>query len=186
MNMNHCHFCGNNIPDNVDTCTQAGYACDGNKPFTPRTMNQIPNIEEVVEQFMMTWFRPAYFEALTPTNRQEQVIYDEAKLKWETCKQQLTETLHHQLQKAREEEREKIAEMLSKAGDNKISMLDDDNFTGTYWISLNDAYRLLTGRQVNHDWEQGKIEKNATVEMVIRKSINPDHSELDQDKTNGL
>lgn len=66
-------------------------------------MKQIPNIEEVVEQFMMTWFRPAYFEALTPTNRQEQVIYDEAKLKWETCKQQLTETLHQQLQKARED-----------------------------------------------------------------------------------
>ena len=26
---NNCHFCGNNIPPDSETCMQAGYACDG-------------------------------------------------------------------------------------------------------------------------------------------------------------
>lgn len=111
----------------------------------------------------------------------DQFLFDEKKVK--ELIQAERDRAEEELQKAREEEKERIAEMLSKAGDNKISILDNDNFTGTYWISLNDAYRLITGRQVNHDWEEGRIKKNATVEMVIRKSVNPDHSELDQQTT---
>ncbi len=43
--MNHCKICGNNIPDEVEDCHQAGFGEGCMK--TMRTMNQIPNIEEV-------------------------------------------------------------------------------------------------------------------------------------------
>lgn len=60
------------------------------------------SVEEIVSTFMSTWFRPAYFEAWTPANRQEQVLYDEAKLKWETCKNELTQTLQAERQRCDE------------------------------------------------------------------------------------
>lgn len=85
----------------------------------------------------------------------------------------LIDFINHQLQKAREDERERIAQMLSKAGTNKISVLDDGNFTGTYWISLNNTYHILTGRQINDDFEKGKVEKNPTLEMIVRNSVYP-------------
>ena len=70
------------------------------------------SVEEIVEGFMTKYCRPAYFEMPLPTNRQEQVIYDQGKLAWHTAKDQLTQTLQAERQKREEvvkAEREKYS-----------------------------------------------------------------------------
>lgn len=68
-----------------------------------------------------------------------------------------------------EQARGEVAKEIAMAGENKISLLNDDNFTGTYWISLNSLYFHLTGRHINADWENGVIEKNPSIEAFLRE-----------------
>lgn len=76
-------------------------------------------------------------------------------------------------------ERERIALEVSRAGENQISVLSNaENFTGTYWISLNMLYFTLTGRHLNADWENGVIEKNPTIEALLRESSTPPTQEM--------
>ena len=51
--MNHCHFCGNNIPDEVDTCAQANYACDG--PRTKESNTPDTEWKKEKEEFNKMW-----------------------------------------------------------------------------------------------------------------------------------
>ena len=53
-----------------------------------------------------------------------------------------------------------IAKLISQAGVNKISLKCGGDFTGTYWISANNLYKILTGRHLNHDFDSGKIKRN--------------------------
>ena len=79
------------------------------------------SVEEIVSTFMSTWFRPAYFEVWTPATRQEQVLHDEAKLKWETCKKQLTQTL-----KAERQKREEVVEAERERWMKAVKFLHSD------------------------------------------------------------
>lgn len=57
--------------------------------------------------------------------------------------------------------REEIARMVAQAGINNISLSNDkESYTGTYWISANNLYFILTGRHLNQDVEDGKIPAN--------------------------
>lgn len=65
----------------------------------------------------------------------------------------------------RKDEREKIARLVSQAGQNNISLLTgQEHFTGTYWISANNLYHKLTGRHLNEDYESGEIPRNKSVD----------------------
>jgi len=71
--MNHCHFCGNNIPDDTDTCTQAGYACDG--PKLPENMNQSqPERVEYVRLLKTAPITDTYFREGTTFYSEDYVV----------------------------------------------------------------------------------------------------------------
>jgi hypothetical protein len=63
----------------------------------------------------------------------------------------------------------KIANMIAGAGSNKISLKDDRNFTGTYWISANDLYFRITGRHLNADFDNGIIPRNAWMDDIATR-----------------
>lgn len=61
-----------------------------------------------------------------------------------------------------------LVNLVSGAGMNKISLLDNKDFTGTYWISANDLYFAIVGRHLNEDFESGRIPKNTMMEALIQ------------------
>ena len=69
-----------------------------------------------------------------------------------------------------EGERTRIAEIVAGAGENKISLLDNsDNFTGTYWISANGLYFMLTGKHLNQAFEDGDIAQNKQFNQLFTR-----------------
>lgn len=73
------------------------------------------------------------------------------------------------------EERERCAELVAMAGVGKVSLLNnEDNFTGTFWVSANDLYFYITGTHLNADFESGKLPWNG--EMA---NLTIDHSPTD-------
>ena len=85
--MNHCHFCGNNIPDEFDDCRGAGYACDGPKTKEESTHNTREGIEEKQKVLTSTACCRACY-------RQRKQLTDE-------IIKELEQTHHQELQKAR-------------------------------------------------------------------------------------
>jgi len=71
----------------------------------------------------------------------------------------------------KEETKREIALLISQSGMNKISLKGGD-FTGTYWISANGLYKILTGRHLSHDFDEGIIERNECMDNLPTKSIN--------------
>ena len=85
--MNHCHFCGNNIPDEFDDCRGAGYACDG-----PKTKEE--SIHNTREDFAKLAHSVKYRIEQQKTPNEEGA---------NKALQILIDTHHQELQKAREE-----------------------------------------------------------------------------------
>ncbi len=70
--------------------------------------------------------------------------------------------------------REEIAHMVAQAGMNSISLRGDKgSYTGTYWVSANDLYRVLTGRQINDDLESGRIPANQFFDEMNEPEVLP-------------
>ena len=64
--------------------------------------------------------------------------------------------------------REEIAKELAMAGTNLISLFwNHKDFTGTYWVSANDAYFSLTGRHMNTDRHEGKLPTNTMFDDLL-------------------
>lgn len=120
-------------------------------------MTQLTSIDEVVEEFEQ-------IANLTQEKGGWSMPYEGTYVGEKEC-----DWLRSKLTTLVEQARQDVAKEVAMAGENKISLLDDDNFTGTYWISLNSLYFHLTGRHINADWESGVIEKNPSIEAFLRE-----------------
>lgn len=93
----------------------------------------------------------------------------------------LGEYIRSTREEAKREEREGIARMVSQAGENMVTLLiNEDSFTGTYWISANMLYFLLTGRHLNQDYEDGIVEKNPSIEALLRNVTATDKAAIEE------
>lgn len=80
--------------------------------------------------------------------------------------------IQQELEEVKREERERIAKIVGRAGDNSISTLRTKDFTGTYWISANNLYKELTGFHLNKAREIGSV-VNSTFNEIDEEALTP-------------
>lgn len=121
-------------------------------------------ITEVKERFNKTdiWQKGSSGNKLQPVIPQDniQLLYD---------------FLESELLKMRdrtlEEERTRIALIVANAGLNRVPLLNNEkDFTGTYWISANMLYFVITGHHLNHDFDEGVIPRNVEMDEMVNLS----------------